>query len=166
MTLAALLFAAGALYLLALFYSVFLAVPFVGSSWKRVDMMVTLADIRAGDMVVDLGSGDGRIVFAAARAGAVATGIEQNPLLVWYCRLVALGFPKARRPRFIRGSFFAQPLGGYAVVFAYLFPEVMARLAPKLRAELAPGSRVVANAFALPGWESSAQAAAIHCYTA
>lgn len=129
-------------------------------------MMIALADIQTGERVVDLGSGDGRLVFAAARAGARAVGIEQNPLLVWYCRIVALRFPRNRRPCFVRASFLAQPLGGYQVVFAYLFPEVMAVLGPKLRAELTPRSRVVSNAFALPGWRSAKNEAGIHCYVA
>jgi len=124
-------------------------VPFVVSAEPVVEAMLDLAGVRAGDVLYDLGCGDGRIVIAAARRGARATGIDIDPMPLYFARANArrAGAGVEGRVRFVRGDFFQADLKDATVVTLYLSPEVNQRLLPKLLAELAPGSRVVSHKF-------------------
>lgn len=114
--------------------------------------MLTLARTTADDIVVDLGSGDGKIPIMAAREfGARARGVEYNP------DLVALSERKAReagvegRVRFIRGDIFQHDFTDATVVTLYLLETLNARLRPQLL-RLRPGTRIVSHAFSLGEW--------------
>lgn len=124
-------------------------VPFVVSAEPVVGAMLDLAAVRAGDVVYDLGCGDGRIVIAAAARGARATGIDIDPLPLNFARTNArrAGAEVESRVRFMRGDFFQADLRDATVVTLYLSPEVNQRLRPKLLGELAPGSRIVSHKF-------------------
>lgn len=124
--------------------------PFVPSQKKNVADMIALASLKTGETVVDLGSGDGRLVFAAARTGAKAIGYEISPTAWAWSRFLQIigrhgGVLK-------RTNLFKVSLQDADVVFCYLFPDTMAKLKPKLERELAPGARVVSNSFPVPGW--------------
>jgi len=124
-------------------------VPFAVSAEPVVEAMLDLAGVRAGDVLYDLGCGDGRIVIAAARRGARATGIDIDPMPLIFARRNARrsGADVERRVRFVRGDFFQADLRDATVVTLYLSPEVNQRLLPKLLDELAPGSRIVSHKF-------------------
>jgi SAM-dependent methyltransferase len=128
-------------------------VPFVVSAEPVVEAMLDLAGVRAGDMLYDLGCGDGRIVLGAAKRGARATGIDIDPLPLNFARLYArrAGAEVESRVRFVRDDFFKVDLGEATVVTLYLSPEVNQRLLPKLLAELAPGARIVSHKFHMGG---------------
>jgi len=100
--------------------------------------------------LVDVGCGDGRVIREAAkRHGARCRGYEINPLLFAIAWLLSLG----RRGVTVRcRNFWNEDLSEADVVFCYLFPDVMGRLAKKLEGELKPGTRVVSCNFPLPGW--------------
>ncbi|MDP3717606.1 MAG: methyltransferase domain-containing protein [Acidobacteriota bacterium] len=118
------------------------------------DAMLQLAGVTAGDVVYDLGSGDGRIpIIAAQKYGARGMGIEINPNLVAQSWGNANDAKVANRVRFITGDLFEADLSEATVVTAYLSPSIMKRLMPKLRA-LAPGTRIVSHQFDMPGWPS------------
>jgi cyclopropane fatty-acyl-phospholipid synthase-like methyltransferase len=122
-------------------------VPFVVSAEPVVEAMLDLAGVRAGDVLYDLGCGDGRVVVAAAGRGARATGIDIDPAPLNFARANARRAGVEARVRFVRGDFFQADLRDATVVTLYLSPEVNQRLLPKLLDELAPGSRIVSHKF-------------------
>ena len=139
--------------------------PYVPSKNERVANMLALAGIKPTDRVVDLGSGDGRIVFAAAAAGAKeAVGYEIHPVLVWWSHFRCRRMPNGERCRFIRQSFWHADFHGFDVVFLYQLPKTMRRLTDKLRDQLPADVRVVSNAFELPGWRQVAEKDRIFLY--
>jgi len=142
----------GALFLLAQFISIFTSAPFVPSAKTRVREMIALAGIKPGERVVDLGSGDGRIVIAAAKAGAEATGYELNPVLVLWSRFISKIRGQSSRTHFITKSYRGQDLQQFDVIFMYLLPKEMRRIESWLQQAAKHGARIVVNAFPLPLW--------------
>jgi len=126
--------------------------PFVVMDERDVQAALTLAKVGRGDRLIDLGSGDGRIVIAAARRGAEALGIELDPSLVMKARGAAKEAGVEKRASFLEGDLFAQDLSSATVVTLYLFPDANLALRPKLLRELAPGTRIVSNSFDLGAW--------------
>ncbi|PZQ59555.1 MAG: SAM-dependent methyltransferase [Phenylobacterium zucineum] len=115
--------------------------------------MLALAEVRAGDVLYDLGSGDGRIPIAAARRhGVRGVGIEINPRLVAEARANARAAGVERLVRFREQDLFRTDFREASVVTLYLLPELNARLRPKFLAELPPGARIVSHAFDMAGW--------------
>jgi len=130
-----------------------LDVPFVPTPADTVAAMLRLAGVRKDDVVYDLGSGDGRIVIAAARRhGARAVGIDLDPARIAESERNARAAGVANRVRFVRQDLFEADLGEATVVTLYLLPRVNQRLRPKLLAELAPGTRVVSYGFDMGDW--------------
>lgn len=127
-------------------------VPFVVSPEEVVDRMLRIADIGPADRVIDLGSGDGRIVIGAARRGAQALGIDIDPSLVERARRNAAAAGVAGRATFAAQDLFDTDLSGATVVTMYLLPEVNLKLRPKLLA-LKPGTRIVSHDWNMGDWE-------------
>jgi len=125
--------------------------PFVPSKPDRIKTMIELADLKDGMHVVDLGSGDGSIVIAAAQKGTYAAGIEMNPFLIPYSRWRAKRAHVTDRTTFIRGELDTYPLHDIDVVFVYLLTPLLAIIKPKLISELKPGSKIISNAFQIQG---------------
>ena len=120
---------------------------------ELVATMLDLAKVTKDDYVMDLGSGDGRIVItAAARFGARGVGIEIDPELVRQAADYAERGGVAHLVRFVEGDFFAVDLREATVLILYLLPEVNRRLLPKLLAELRPGTRIVSYRYPLGDW--------------
>jgi SAM-dependent methyltransferase len=115
--------------------------------------MLKLADVGPTDVVYDLGSGDGRLVIAAARDfGASGVGVEIDPGLVQTSRERAALAGVADRARFLWQDLFVTDLAPATVVTLYVTDEVTRRLRPKLLRELHPGSRVVSHDFSMGDW--------------
>jgi pimeloyl-ACP methyl ester carboxylesterase len=128
-------------------------VPYVATPQNVVDAMLDLAGIKANDVVVDLGSGDGRIPIAAAkRFDAHAIGIEIDPDLVRQSQALAHQEGVADKVRFIQADLFEYDLREATVVTMFLTPGVNLRLRPKLLKELKPGSRIVCHRFDMGAW--------------
>lgn len=118
-----------------------------------VDAMLQLAELRAGDVLYDLGAGDGRIVIAAARRHSVrAVGIELDARKVVEARANVVRAGLEDRVEIRQGDALQADLGDASVVTLFLFPEINQRLAPKLRSELRPGTRIVSHRFGLGDW--------------
>jgi SAM-dependent methyltransferase len=129
--------------------------PYVSTPDAVVKAMLRLAEVRAGDVVYDLGCGDGRIVIAAARDfGARGVGIDIDPRRIAEANSAARSAGVADRVRFAVQDLFQTDFSEATVMTLYLFPEMNARLRPKLLAELRPGARVVSHQFATEGWEA------------
>jgi|SRR5688572_6990682 len=130
------------------------APPFVTTPDEVVERMLELAGTAAGDVVVDLGSGDGRIVIAAAQKfGARGVGIEIDARLVARSRDNARLANVAERVAFVRGDVLLADISQASVVTIYLLPQLIDRLQPRLLHELQPGTRIVSHAFAMTGWQ-------------
>ncbi len=126
--------------------------PYVGSRPWRVKHLIAAAKLTPQDVVADLGSGDGRIVIAAAQAGVhEAIGYEIQPALVWVSWLKAR-MAGAKRARFVLGSFWNADLRKTTIVFTYQLNSALRKLVPKLLKELPLGARVISNGFHIPGW--------------
>ena len=127
--------------------------PFITTPPEVVARMLQLAGTGPQDTVIDLGSGDGRIVIAAARDhGARGLGIELDPKLVALARENARRAGVADRARFEEGDALKAELTQASVVTIYLLPFLLEQLQPRLLGQLRPGARVVTHAFAMKGW--------------
>ncbi|MGE5816812.1 MAG: methyltransferase domain-containing protein [Deltaproteobacteria bacterium] len=128
-------------------------VPFVPSPQEVVNKMVELAGVGKNDTVYDLGSGDGRIVIAAAKKGARAIGFEIDPELVQQSRenIRRAGVQELAEIR--NQDILTVDVSGASVVTMYLLPDVNLKLKPNLLKQLKPGSRVVSHAFDMGDWK-------------
>jgi len=127
--------------------------PFITTPPEVVERMLQVAETRADDLVMDLGSGDGRIVIAAARKfGARAVGIELDGALVQKSREAARAAQVADKASFVEGDVLAADISRASVITAYLLPDLMRKLQSRFMQELAPGTRIVSHAFTMAGW--------------
>ena len=126
-------------------------VVWVGNPQVMVQKMLDMAGVTASDFVVDLGSGDGRNVIAAAKRGARAHGIEYDADLVALSKRAAAKERVSDKATFERGDVFVADFSKATVVVLFLTPEMNIRLRPRLLS-LKPGTRVVANTFAIGDW--------------
>lgn len=127
-------------------------VPFVPTPPEVVERMLQMVDVKAGDFVIDLGSGDGRIAIAAASKGARALGVDIDPQRVREARENARKAGVEDKVAFRQENLFETGIGEATVVTMYLLPDVNMRLRPRLLDELKPGTRVVSHAFNLVDW--------------
>jgi len=102
---------------------------------------------------MDLGSGDGRNIIAAAKRGARALGIEFDSGLVEVARRNAVAEGVGARARFIEGDMYEADISKATVLALFLLPDNLDRLKPKF-SRLRPGSRIVTNGYQIPGWEA------------
>ncbi|PSN81473.1 hypothetical protein C8B47_00850 [filamentous cyanobacterium CCP4] len=118
-----------------------------------VDEMLRLADVQSDDMIYDLGSGDGRIVIAAAEEyGARGVGIDIDPERVQQARQNAEQANVADRVEFRQADLFESDFSEATVVTLYLLPDLNLRLRPQLLTQLEPGTRIVSHAFDMGEW--------------
>lgn len=132
-------------------------VVWVPSAEPMVDVMLDIAGVTADDVVIDLGSGDGRTVIAAAKRGARARGIEFNPDLVALSTANARAAGVEARATFARADIFESDLSDATVITMFLLPEINRKLRPRLL-QLRPGTRLVSNTFAMDEWMPDATA--------
>jgi SAM-dependent methyltransferase len=140
-------------------------VVWVPTSEALVEKMLDMARVEPSDYVIDLGSGDGRTVIAAAKRGARAKGIEYDPDMVALSRLNAKRAGVAARASFVKQDLFESDFSEATVITLFLLPSINVRLRPKLL-ELKPGTRIVTNTFGMDEWlpdESATLAPATGC---
>jgi SAM-dependent methyltransferase len=126
-------------------------VVWVPTPQALVDKMLDVAKVTPDDFVIDLGSGDGRMVIAAAKRGARALGIEYNPDMVELSRRNAAKAGVADRANFVQGDIFASDLSKATVVTLFLLADVNLKLRPKIL-DLPAGTRIVSNNFTMGAW--------------
>jgi cyclopropane fatty-acyl-phospholipid synthase-like methyltransferase len=128
-------------------------IHFTPTRHNVADAMLRLANVGPGDVVFDLGSGDGRLpIIAAQKYGARGVGIEIDPRLVELAWQIANEAEVANRVSFIVGDLFTADLSKATVITCYLSPQIMKMLEPKLRA-LKPGTRIVSHQFPMTDWQ-------------
>lgn len=129
-------------------------VPYVPTPEAVVDIMLEMGEVGSGDILYDLGSGDGRIVIAAVRDRGVerAVGIDIDPVRIGESVRNARSAGVWERCTFVRGDIFETDFSEATVLTMYLLPEVNMRLRPRILEELEPGTRVVSHQFDLGDW--------------
>ena len=120
---------------------------------ELVSAMLDLAKVTPNDFVMDLGSGDGRIVIAAAKRGARATCIEYNPDMVDLSKRNAENAGVSGKASFVNADLFATDLSRATVITMYLLPSLNLKLRPIIL-DLKPGTRIVSHAFNMGDWQS------------
>ena len=140
-------------FLIWLVWPIFIGAIFLPTPYNVVEKMLSLAYVGKGDVLYDLGSGDGRIIIGAAERGANAVGVEADPIRVIWSRLRIRRNFNRNRLRVIWGDFFKTSVSEATVVTVYQGETINNRLREKFEAELAPGSRVVSYSFQFDGWE-------------
>jgi SAM-dependent methyltransferase len=126
-------------------------VVWVPTAQALADKMLNLARVTPQDYVIDLGSGDGRLVITAAKRGARALGIEYNPDLVTLARRNAAREGVQDRATFLQGDLFESDFSEATVITMFLLQEINLKLRPKIL-ELKPGTRIVSNTFDMGDW--------------
>src|SRR5678815_3275513 len=127
-------------------------VVWIASPRDMVEKMLDMARVTPQDYVIDLGSGDGRNVIAAAKRGARALGVEYNPDLVELSRQHAAAAHVSDKATFVQGDMYAADVSQATVLALFLTPEVLDRMTDKFLA-MKPGARIVLNSFPITDWE-------------
>jgi len=128
-------------------------VVWVPTSHTLVAKMLDIANVTAQDFVIDLGSGDGRTVIAAAKRGARALGIEYNPDMVELSKRNAAEAGVSNRATFVKADLFETDFSQATVITLFLLPEINLKLRPAIL-NLKPGTRIVSNSFTMEDWEA------------
>ncbi len=142
-------------FLLWLIWPIFIGAIFLPTPQDVVEKMLNIAKVREGDVLYDLGSGDGRIIIGAAERGAYGVGVEADVIRVLWSRLKASRSPAHNRIHVIWGDFFKTNVADATIVTVYQGESINNRLREKFEAELKPGSRVVSFSFKFEEWEST-----------
>lgn len=129
-----------------------LEVPYVPTPLIIVEKMLDLAEVKPGDYLIDLGSGDGRIVIAAAKRGAVAHGIDLNPIRIEEANKNAIDAEVDKKVLFIEDDIFKTDFSRADIVTMYLLNSVNLKLRPYLLEKLKPGTRIVSHDFDMGDW--------------
>ena len=127
-------------------------VIWVPTSLTLVKKMLDMAKVTPNDYVIDLGSGDGRTVIAAAKRGARALGIEYNPEMVELSRRNAAKAGVSERAKFVKADLFESDFSDATVITMFLLPDINLKLRPKIL-RLKPGTRIVSNSFDMEDWQ-------------
>ncbi len=128
-------------------------VVWVPTPFILVEKMLDLAKVTPQDYVMDLGSGDGRNIIAAAKRGARALGVEYNPDMVELSKREAAKQGVADKAQFVQGDMYEADISQATVMALFLLPENLGKLTPKFL-DLKPGTRMVLNGFGVPGWDA------------
>lgn len=127
-------------------------VPYVPTRMADLANLVERVGITPSDTFIDLGSGNGRVVFAIERlTGAQVRGYEYPSWMMWYAQIKK--WLIGSRAEFVSGNFFKKPWTGATIVYCYLLPQLMPRIGAKVRAELPAGTTLVSRDFPIPDAE-------------
>ena len=128
-------------------------VIYVPTRQAVVDGMLKLANVKASDIVYDLGCGDGRFVISAAKLGARGVGIDIDPVRIREATDNVIKAGLTDRVKIVHGDLFQTDIREATVVTLFLLPDLNLKLRPKLWKELKPGTRVVSNLFDMGDWK-------------
>lgn len=142
----------------------FRGIFYVPSETNRIKKMIELANIKPGELACDLGSGDGRLVMALARAGAVAHGYEVNPLLIVLAKLKIRKAGYSGQAFIHWKNFWKEDLSKFDIITIYGMDFVMKRLEEDLKDKMRPGARVVSNGFPFPNWPPAQKSDRVYLY--
>lgn len=130
----------------------FLGAPFVPTSSKMIREILDQSNLKKGQIFIELGSGDGRVVrFAVKNYGVSGIGIEFHPLLVWYSNFVSK-ITGLKNIVFKRQNFFSTDLSKANVLFLFLLPKALKKLRPKILKECKKGTLIISHGFKIEDW--------------
>lgn len=137
-------------------YASVIGAPFAGIKTKMIGKMIKMAEIKPGERVVDLGSGDGRILIEAAKKYPHATylGYEIDPFLVKKSRRIIKKNKLRNKITILRKNYLKEDLSKYDVIFVFLIPYQMNRLEKKLKAEVKVGARIISYGYRFNHWNA------------
>ena len=138
--------------------------PPVPTSKSSVEEIVNLANIGKGDRIIDLGSGDGRVIIAFAKKGIKTEGYEINPFLVLLTKYKIKKAGVSELAKVHWRDFWGVDLGEFDIINVYGVTRIMEKLNEKLKKELTPGTRVLSNMFQIPGWKEDRKVGRIYLY--
>lgn len=153
-----------ALFCIFTVLALFRGAPFVPMHGKNVRAMVALVGLQPHERLFDLGSGDGRILLAAAERGAKAEGWEINPILVLASRLRIARAGLGNRARVHWGNLWRAPVGEADVITLFFVHPQMPRMEQFLQKKLKPNARVVSYGFRFPTWQPVRSEQGSHLY--
>lgn len=148
-----------ATFLLSLGRTIMFMIPilhgpvFIPSADDKLQTMLKLAKPKKSDRIIDLGSGDGKVIIALAQQGLDAEGIEINPLLVRKTQQQIKKLGLSKKAKVKRGNFWKFNYAKYDLVFLYGTSYIMKKLETKLLRELKPGAKIISNYFQFPNWQ-------------
>jgi len=152
-------------FLMSLIWTASRGAPWVPTSREVIDSMLAMAEVCPGEVVYDLGCGDGRVLIrAAGRFGARAVGVELDISRYLWSSAAVTFHGLWKRVRIIRADLFSVDLSEADVVFAFLLQNTNDRLKDKLRRELRPGARIISNTFTFSGLPLTAVDEQLHLY--
>lgn len=138
--------------------------PYLPSQNESVANMLVLAEADLGDKMVDLGSGNGKIVIAFARAGIESHGYEHNPFLIWWSRR-KIKMAGLEGKAFIHAKdLWSADFSKFSIITVFGMTHMMGRLEKKMNKQLKSGSRVLSNAFQFPHWEPKLKKGSVFLY--
>lgn len=152
------------IYLFYFMLSFLNGAPFVPTKSGTAGAMIELAAIKKGQTVYDLGSGDGRLLFMAAKLGAKTIGYEINPYLVLYTKIKILFSPYRKNIQVYWKNFWKAKLDNADIIFIYLIPWHMPGLQKRLLIAAPRGCIVISNSFIFPDWPITKEIADKHAF--
>ncbi len=142
------------IYLIFTVLAFFIGGPFVPTEKTLITKIIELSQIEKGQMFIDFGSGDGRLLRAVCRVGGVSIGYEINPFWNIYSQLINLILGYGFRIKVYNKNFFHADLGQADVIYLYLFPDKIKELESFLSKNLKVGAKVITYKFPFAGWKS------------
>jgi len=146
-----------------LIFDIFLELPYVGANKKRIKTIIELAQIKKGSTVVDLGSGDGRLLFAAANFEAYAIGYEINPLLVAITKF-KISLKKNNNVEVKKDSLWKADLKKADIIFVYALRKSMAKFENFIYKNAKKGTKIIVNTNPFPNKKPKKQKDGIFLY--
>lgn len=144
-----------ATYMVSLLYSSISGAPYVPSSNKDVEETLSQANLKKGQVILELGSGDGRVIsFAVQKYHVKGLGIEISPFLVFYSRLLAK-FKKIRYIEFKRENIYKSDLSKADVIYMFLMPKMLEKLSTALKTQTKKGTLIISHGFKIPNFEKN-----------
>lgn len=134
-------------------YALLFGAPYVPIPKYGLDKIIEYAALKPGQKAVDLGSGDGRIMIALAKAGAIVHGYEINPVLVWWTKRKIKKEGLEGKAFVHLKSFWDVDLSSCDIIVLFGVRKIMARLEKKLDKELKPGAKIISFGFSFPNWQ-------------
>lgn len=139
-------------------------IPYFQTTRYRVQAMIDLANIKQGEPAADLGSGDGRIVIALAKAGAIVTGYELDETRIKESEENIKLAGAEHNATIVQKDFWQEDLSKYSIITVYPMPDVLEALEEKLQKELKKGSRVLLNYYPFPHWRETEKKDHVYLY--
>lgn len=139
--------------------------PYVPTDDETIQNIIALSEIKTGEKVVDLGSGDGKMIIQFAKKGAIATGYEISPVLVWITKYKIWKNKLRGKALVYKKDFWKEDLSQFDVVILFGIPYIMDELEQKLSNELSSHARIVSNKFEFPSWKAKKKMGRATLYT-